>query len=66
MTATRHPAAGDGAVLVSNGTGELGVEATAEWAAQDDPDDDEAAHAGCIEPHQRHDGEYVDCEGNLL
>ncbi|MFZ3476041.1 hypothetical protein ACODT4_44430 [Streptomyces sp. 2.9] len=55
----------DGGVLVYHGNGELDVEATAEWAAQDDSDD-ESAHADCIEPHQRHDGEYVDCEGNLL
>ncbi|MFB7375790.1 hypothetical protein ACFC6U_11850 [Kitasatospora purpeofusca] len=59
----------DGAVFVYHGTGEVDIEATAEWAAQDhadeDGDEEEDPHAGCFEPHRTADG-YADCDGREL
>ncbi|MFJ3365834.1 hypothetical protein [Streptomyces anthocyanicus] len=61
----------DGAVFVYHGTGDLDLEATAELASQDGPDDEddeynhEAAHAECIGPHRSADG-YADCDGRAL
>ncbi|MFJ1757369.1 hypothetical protein [Kitasatospora sp. NPDC088134] len=59
-----------GVVTLYHGTGEVDIEATAEWAAQEDPDDedeydDEDPHAGCFEPHRTADG-YADCDGRAL
>ncbi|MET9396011.1 hypothetical protein [Kitasatospora sp. NPDC002965] len=65
----------DGAVFVHHGTGEVDIEATAEWATQDradeDGDEDEdmdgegGPHAGCFEPHRTADG-YVGCDRREL
>ncbi|MGP3951163.1 hypothetical protein [Streptomyces sp. 7N604] len=58
----------DGATIIFHGTGDIDIEATAELAAQDGPDDEDnrdAAHADCSEPHRSADG-YVDCDGRPL
>ncbi|MFJ2778224.1 hypothetical protein [Kitasatospora sp. NPDC087315] len=60
----------DDTMIIYHGRGEVDLEASAELASQDGPDDEdeydhEDTHAGCIEPHRSADG-YVDCDGMAL